>query len=233
MVQCGYGFPVVPTACNSHLYLGRRYGHGGRDSDPQHNYDQQRRYFHDNGFSLTPSSFTNGGNFEFKGFETISTVPNNLVGSTVTFANSTGTVHIPVWTYHNVVINAAAPSSLVETTSVFTFDNITLISGIFETLSVATINGNVVAYSGGKLNFEAGTSVAGNWTVLPGGLNASSVGITFNGTGVQSVTSGGQPFQQVVVNGSGNTLLLNDSLSVSSLTLTNGTVDGCRPTASP
>jgi len=58
------------------------------------------------GFNLTLSSFTNGGNIFLKGTELVSTAPDNLVGSTVTYNNTSGTnLVFSTWTYQSLVIN--------------------------------------------------------------------------------------------------------------------------------
>ena len=68
--------------------------------------------------------------------------------------------------------------------------------------------------SGGAFTSTAGTlSVAGNWSDS-GAFTANGGTVTFNGATTQNITSGGQPFYNLTVNGSGSVATLIDNASV-------------------
>ena len=58
------------------------------------------------GFGVSLSSFTNAGILALSGTENVTTAPNNLIGSTVTYiATSGSSVVNSSWTYSNLIIN--------------------------------------------------------------------------------------------------------------------------------
>ena len=89
-------------------------------------------------------------------------------------------------------------------------------------------NGDVTVSLGTLTSPDAGGTftVAGNW-IKTGGTVTNLLGtITFDGTGVQNVTSDSAAFNNLTVNGTGNSVTLQDLLDVNgNLTITTGTLD--------
>lgn len=78
------------------------------------------------------------------------------------------------------------------------------------------INGIVVAASGVNA-----ISCSGDWTIDTGGnFDAQDSTVTFDGSGAQAITSGGQAFANVIVDKSGGTATLQDAMDCSTFTYT-------------
>jgi hypothetical protein len=164
-----------------------------------------------NGNSLTLSSFTNAGTLVLVGTETVTTAPNNLAGSTVTY-NSAGTsIVLSTWVYRNLQINNANGVFSVVVGSLTVKENLTLTAGTLDD-------------TGG--NFTIG--VSSNWANIGGVFKAGTSTVTFMGsTAGLTIRSKGSPFGFVQINGvGGGYFTLLDSMTVTStMTITQGTLD--------
>src|SRR5262249_13463062 len=84
------------------------------------------------GFNLTLSSFTNAGTFVLRGTEQVSSIPNNLTGSTVAYVSSGGnSLVISSWTYRNLWINGTSAYNLTAALNVL--ENLTISAGTVDT----------------------------------------------------------------------------------------------------
>jgi len=183
-----------------------------------------------NGFNLTVTSFTNAGSFVFLGTETVTSAPNAISGSTITYAATSGTTPIlSTWTYRNLVFNGSGGTFTTPSGGLTVNENFTLSTGTVDT--GGNVNGGIAVT--GNVNLNAGTLKLtntngsifyGNWTLVSGTtFNAGTSTVTFAGTGSNTITSGGQSFQNVTFAG-GATWTLQDALSVNgTLSVTNGT----------
>ena len=106
-----------------------------------------------------------------------------------------------------------------ERTGTVTFDGTTGIAGSTTTdFYNVTIAGTLTATA-------ATTNVAGNWLYSSGTFNNNGGTINFNGGANQSITSGGQTFNNVIISGLNNKTL-QDNIDINgNLTLNAGTLD--------
>ncbi len=147
-----------------------------------------------NGFNLTCSSITNGGNFIFVGTETVTSVPINLAGSTVTYQTSAAvaTNVLSTWTYVNLVFNAQlATYSLIGPIS--TTENLTITTGTVQTAqgiaSTITVSGNMLVDTGAILTVRYSSAPTnGGWG---SGQLISATNLTVNANGSISANSQG------------------------------------------
>src|SRR5439155_14814517 len=111
--------------------------------------------------------------------ETVTSVPNNKVGSTVTYNATTGSpVVLSTWTYRNLVINGANTTFTIVSSSIAVKENLTLTAG---TLDASSSN--------------YGITVSSNWINNGGSFTAQKSTVTFNATtSAQTITSSVQPF---------------------------------------
>jgi len=174
-----------------------------------------------NGFNLTLSSFTNAGNFLFKGSEQVSTAPNNLAGSSVTYTGiTTNLPFLSTWTYRNAVINGTGTFTTNGNTSVNGQLNInagTLAFSRVVTSTITMVGGNITVNAGGTLDMGTAStplSASSATLILAYGQTAGQYGLIVNNGGnmlvfgnpTVSVTT---PAKNVVVRSSGTTIASN------------------------
>ncbi len=118
----------------------------------------------------------------------------------------------------NLAGNLVNNGTINPRTGLITFDGTTAISGISAvSLNDVTIAGNLTAPA-------ANMNVSGDWLYTSGSFNANGGTITFTGSN-KSITSGGQSFANITVNGINN-LTLQDALDINgNLVLSAGTLD--------
>ncbi len=147
-----------------------------------------------NGFNLTLSSFTNAGNFIFVGTETVTSAPNSLAGSTVTYQTSSTVAAnvLSTWTYVNLVFNSSlATYSLIGPIS--TTENLTITTGTVQTAqgiaSTITVSGNMLVDTGAILTvrYSSAPTNGGGGT----GQLISAATLTINANGQISANSQG------------------------------------------
>ncbi len=142
------------------------------------------------GYHLTLSSFTNAGNFYLKGSERVSTPPNNLVGSSVTYNGITSTLPLlSTWTYRNLHVNGSG-GTFSATGGLTIKENLTLSAG---TLDMTTSSYSI--------------TISSNWAASGGAFTARGSSVTFNGTH-QSLTGSTTFFDLVKIATSPYTLTL-------------------------
>src|SRR6185295_18233322 len=154
------------------------------------------------GFNLTLSSFTNAGTLVLVGTETVTTAPNNLAGSTVTFNSAGISIVLSTWTYRNLRINGTG--------------------GTFNATGAIDVDENLTL-SAGTLDMTAGNyslTISSNWLNTAGAFTTRASSITFAGASQGlKITSRAFPFNQAVFNGSGGYYTLTDSMTVSTITI--------------
>ncbi len=186
------------------------------------------------GFNLTCSSITNAGNFIFRGTETVTSVPNNLAGSTVTYNATSGIVLLlSTWTYTNLQINGSG-GTFKPQAAVVTNENLIVAAGTLDTVASSSYSitaGISVYLSGGILNLNSSTmSVTSNWSQTSGTFNGGSSTLTVVGNMTNSGGTYNAGSGELIVNGtlnnSGITFNANTSAvvltSTNSVTLTPG-----------
>jgi len=167
-------------------------------------------------------TLTNGtsGILKVGGTSTITNLTATAAGNTVEYSGAAQTVKAV--NYSNLTLSGSAAKTLAAgTTSIG--GNLTL-SGTATATGVVgiTIGGNVTIGSG--TTFTSGNfthSVAGNWTNSGGTFTAGSGTIALNGSGVQSITSGGSSFNNLTINNTagvtaGGDFTVNGILNLSS-----------------
>lgn len=116
----------------------------------------------------------------------------------------------------NVAGNWTNDGTFNRRTGTVTFDGTSAIVG-----STAT-NFNHITIAGALTASSGTSSVSGNWLYSSGSFNGNNGTIQFNGA-TQSITSGGQPFSNVVIGGT-NTKTLQDNIDINgNLTLSAAT----------
>ncbi|MFA5975688.1 MAG: hypothetical protein WC859_05915, partial [Elusimicrobiota bacterium] len=162
-----------------------------------------------NGFDLMLSSFTNAGNFLFKGTEQVGSIPLSLSGSTITYTARSG--ESPVlssWTYQNLIINGSGGTFNAA-------GNLTIKENL--TLSAGTLNTTESNYA---------VTVSSNWINNGGTFTVNASSVTFNATTAgHTIRSNGNSFADVLFNGSGGAWVLQDALTAANVTLTQGALD--------
>ena len=132
-----------------------------------------------NGYSLTLSSFTVGGNLVLLGTETVSSIPNLLAGSSVTYIGSGSSVVMSSWSYRNLVINGSggtfnlASGFTLAVNEMFTVSSGTLNQGNV-VISAANYNQTGGIFSGGTANM---TVVGAFLLTSPGIFNAPTASL--------------------------------------------------------
>jgi len=162
------------------------------------------------GQGLKISSFTNAGSFVLQSLEGVTGAPLNMVGSSVTYTATSGSpIVFSSWTYSNLIINGGAATIFsVATPSI-------------------TVNGSL-SLSGGTLDTTAGNfpiGVGQSWIYSTGAFNARSSTVTFTGSTVSNtIKTGGYPFSNLQMGGTG-TWIMQDSMTVTStMTFSSGTL---------
>ncbi len=89
-----------------------------------------------------------------------------------------------------------------------------------------TVSGNLTI-SAGELDTSTNSiTVAGDWTDSTDTFEAQSNTVTLTGTGNHTITTSGNSFYNLAINGSGGTYVLQDALTINNdLTITAGTLD--------
>jgi CSLREA domain-containing protein len=170
--------------------------------------------------NLNSNNLSVSGNWANSGSLTPST-------GTVTFNGNNNTQTLSgSSTFNNLTINhtgtggVTAAGSTLNVTGLFH-----LVSGSFTS---ATQYADVTIDSGTTLVLSGDINVSGNWT-NNGTFTPSGFTVTFNGTGAQTITTGGtgagKPFAGFTVSKSSGTATLAGDLSDTALTITSGTFD--------
>src|SRR5262249_7594524 len=84
------------------------------------------------GYGMTLSSFTNSGTLVFAGTEPVTTAPNNLINSTVTYVSHGASIVLSSWTYGNLQINGSNGTFNITTGPVTVNGALTLTAGTLE-----------------------------------------------------------------------------------------------------
>lgn len=163
----------------------------------------------------------------------------SLSGTNINTSNNNGATGISAIyssTANNNVTMASGKVCLIPVGHSHTLSATQTVSGVLDisgTLifsgSVITLNvSNDITISGTfSLGSSAGASVTGNWTCTGTFTVAGTSNlVTLKGTGAgQTLTSGGQSFADLTINGSGGTYAIQDDLALTdTMTLTNGTL---------
>lgn len=133
-------------------------------------------------------------------------VLSTISGSTVNFGGNVSATNnaLTFATGSNQVFTASAT---ITPTAAITFGNLQI-----NATPTVTLAGNI--------------SVTGNWTNLGGTFNPSSFGVTFNGTGMQTITkAGGETFYILTANTTGPVSLANNVIVTNTLNMSAGNFD--------
>lgn len=194
--------------------------------------------------TATSGNFTNAGNWTNNG-----TFTNN--GGTVVF-DGTGaqTLTSGGSTFNILTVNGTA-NTVTTQDNLTTVAGVNVTAGILDisagadTLTIGgtlNVNGGTLTATNGSIDANGDVSVSlggtltspdsgGTFTVFGNWTNSATVTnllgtVVFDGTGTQTVTSGGSAFNSLTVNGTGNTVQLLDLLDVNSnLNITSGTLN--------
>ena len=180
-----------------------------------------------NGFTLTLSSFSNAGLLVFKGNEAVVPTPDNILGSTIVYNATSGTVPVlSTWTYANLQINGAG-GKFLATGNLTINQALTITAGTFlhgnNTLTFAGTSGtNAIATTNNPLYNVTFNGSGGTWVMqdsmtvistiaLQGGTLNTKTGTALNGLAVGGEwINGGGVFvtnnSSVTFTGSGNNL---------------------------
>lgn len=145
------------------------------------------------------SSLSIGGTFTDDGVHDFSSNTN-----TVEY-NATGNQSVDNSTYHHLTISGTGTKSISATLN---------ING---NLIISTINDTLDANN-------SSINIGGNWTNTGLYKQGTSGGVTFNGTGTQTITNtnGGETFRDISVSGTSNTVALSGTLTATrNLTISN------------
>jgi hypothetical protein len=161
------------------------------------------------GYNFTcGSTFTvaNGGTLRLIGSEASVTVPTLSSGSSVAYKGNGDTnansYTLKNWTYHHLTAAMTDANDTLDATGV----------------TPLTLGGGLTI-SSGTFSAPAALNIAGNYNKTGGAFTHNAGTVTFNGSGVQSVTSGGTIFSTVAsTNASASGLTFADALTTSNLT---------------
>ena len=135
-----------------------------------------------NGFGVTLSSFTNAGNLLLNGTEGVTSAPNNLAGSSVTYSGAGTGLVFSTWTYRNLVINGTGGTfNSPATGSQNVNETFTVLAGTF-TQNTLPITVSTYTQTGGVfLGGAANMTLNGNFNLSSGAtFYAPTQNMTFN-----------------------------------------------------
>ena len=136
-----------------------------------------------NGFGVTLSSFTNAGNLLLTGNEIVTSAPNSLAGSSVTYTGAGTGLVFSTWTYRNLVINGTGGNfNSPATGSQNIGETFTVVAGTF-TQNTLPVTVNTYQQTGGVfLGGGANMTLASNFTLGAGAtFYAPTQNMNFNG----------------------------------------------------
>src|SRR5207237_212179 len=101
---------------------------------------------------ITLSSFTNSGNLDLLGTELVTSAPNNLAGSSVTYTSGGISIVLSSWTYKNLIINGSGGTfNTPPATSLAVNETLSLLAGTLNQNTMALVV-STYAQSGGTFN---------------------------------------------------------------------------------
>ncbi len=163
-----------------------------------------------NGNGVTLSSFTNAGALVLVGTETLTAIPNNLAGSTVTYNSAGASIVLSSWVYANLQITGGAN----------TVYNITI--------GTVTVNGALTLTSGAldSTPNNYGILLSSSWWNTGGAYNPRASTVTLSGSlnGLY-IRSRGYNFGNIQISGSGYWVLADSMTVISTITMNSGVLD--------
>lgn len=153
------------------------------------------------------------GTLNLGGTATITALTASAANNTVDYTGVAQTVYVPTsGIYHHLIFSGSAAKTLNV--------GITTINGNFTMAGTATTTGLVGLTIGGIVTLGAGTTftagafshnVAGNWINNGGTFTNTGSTINLNGTGAQSIISGGSSFNNFTITNTGGTCTASTS----------------------
>lgn len=158
------------------------------------------------------SSWVNGVNsFLSLGAPCTGTIALNCSASGNTVVCNTGCTSVPPATYYNLTLTSATSATKTATGNITVLNNFSTTSGTNNVFSLGNFN----------------LTVGGNWTNQANKTILNQGTTTFNTSTSQTIsrTSGNEVFKNLIIGGSGTTLLANPITINTSLSVNSGTLD--------